>query len=74
LDKFLDVFFELAAGQENAPATSQTSQADIRTQADDLPLVATTGVLLPQPYNVVHPNFNHDRYPISLLARRRIVL
>jgi hypothetical protein len=57
-NEFFDALFELAARQENTPATPQTPNANIRAQPDDAPFVAATGMLLPQPHNITHPSFH----------------
>ena len=52
---------EIAARQQNAPATAATDKPDVGSQSDDFPLVAATGVFLAQANHVAQMQFHIHR-------------
>jgi len=56
LDEFFDPARKIAAGQQHAPLARLADQANIRTDAHDLPLLATARMRLAHLNNVTHKN------------------
>jgi hypothetical protein len=60
-DDGLELFVEIAAGQQNAAATAATDKTDVGSQSDNFPLVAATGVFLAQANHVAQMQFHIHR-------------
>jgi len=58
-DQTVKPAFEVAPGEQHAPAAGLAFKTDIRTNTDDHPAVSATGVWLPQPYTVGQANWRN---------------
>ena len=58
-DGGLGALFDLAAGEEDAPAAGEADEADVGAEADDTPFVAAAGVGLAEAEDVVEAEVLH---------------
>lgn len=75
---FPQAALQRASLQEDAAAAAQAPQADIGSQADDLPLVAATGVALSKAHDVLEMKFPYHPLPsdarVVLMAPRSFMV
>ena len=70
-DGGLGALFDLAAGEEDAPAAGEADEADVGAEADDTPFVAAAGVGLAEAEDVVEAEVLHGHG--GFIIRRGLV-